>query len=83
MTTRQEYRATLQLAGGEELARDKAYAHNSGVRRSEALARSYAREHGVMLHGDKPVRDEHGYARTWRTVDGGHIVFATVVKLGG
>lgn len=74
---RQAYRATLWRVN-ELISEDVAYAHNSGVRKSEALARQYARDQGVILTGDKPERDEYGYTRVWRS-DAGHEVIACVV----
>lgn len=76
---RERYLVTL-CQGGELVADGLAYAHNSGVRKSESLAREYAREHGVVLHGSKPIRDEHGYTRWWRSVDGIHELTAFVAK---
>jgi hypothetical protein len=77
---RQQYRATLWSVN-EQISEGIAYAHNSGVRKSEALARDYARAHGIMLHGSKPNRDESGYARIWRSEDGTHEVIASVVRV--
>jgi hypothetical protein len=75
---RQQFTASLSR-GDELIAKAIAFAHNSGVRQSEALARAYARERGVMLHGDTPARDESGYVRVWRTADQSVALIARVV----
>jgi hypothetical protein len=77
---RQKFSVAL-LRGVEFIAEDTAYAHNSGVRKSEALAREYARAHGIILHGGKPHRDDSGYIRFWRSDDGQHEVTASVVPV--
>lgn len=77
---RQTYKASI-WAVADQLAEDTAYAHNSGVRKSEALVRRYARDNGVIMHGGKPHRDENGYARIWRSADGSHELVATVIPV--
>lgn len=75
---RQQFRATLWQVN-ELVSEDVAYAHNSGVRKSEALVRDFARSHGVIMHGGKPRRDETGYARIWKSADGSLEVVASVI----
>ena len=77
---RQTYKATLWRVN-ELVSEDVAYAHNSGVRKSEALVREFARDHGVMMHGDKPRRDKEGYTRVWRSPDGSHELMAVVIAV--
>lgn len=74
---RQPFRASITTPLGNVLADKVTYAHNSGIRATEALVRSYARHHGVVMHGEKPHRDETGYARIWRAE--GHELVAVVV----
>lgn len=58
---------------------------NAAIRASEALARDYAREHGIVLHGDRPTvygpvaQPGSVYRRTWRS--GGTVLFAEVVEV--
>lgn len=77
---RQKYNATLWRVN-ELIAEDVAYAHNSAVRKSEALVRQYARDHGVIMHGGTPHRDENGYARIWRSADGSLEVVTSVIPV--
>lgn len=76
---RQKYIAKLyyQLEPGY-VGHSIKYAHNSAVRETEAMAREYARKHGVELLGGKPSRDAHGYSRTWESADGQHRLLAHV-----
>lgn len=62
---RTTYQVVLANAAGVPMRHERTYAHNSGVRKSEALVREYARELGTSFHGDRPVRDESGYRREW------------------
>lgn len=69
------YRATL-TENGIQISHGVAYAHNSAVRKSEALIRDYARSHGVIMTADKAQRDGAVYTRRWQAP--GHEVTATV-----
>ena len=75
---RQKFRVAI-YRGTEELATDEAFAHNSGVRKSEALVREFARGHDTLMQGAQPHRDENGYARIWR--DGVHEIVAVVIPV--
>ena len=78
---RQKFSASIWKVT-DELARAEAFAHNSGVRKSEGLVREYARRHGVIMHGGKARRDhENGYTRIWRSEDGAHEVVAVVIPV--
>lgn len=72
---RTPYRATL-TENGIQIDHGIAYAHNSAVRKSEALVRTYARDHGVIMTGDKSSIDGAVYTRRWYAP--GHEVIATV-----
>lgn len=56
--------ATL-TENGTQIEHADAYAHNSAVRKSEALVRNYARTRGITLTGDKPTRVGTFYTRRW------------------
>lgn len=78
---RKTFKVVLSGPLGDTISEDIAYAHNSSVRKSEALVRSYARSHGVIMHGSKPVRDEEGYSRVWRSSDSTHEVVASTFEV--
>ncbi|WP_100492776.1 hypothetical protein [Mycobacteroides abscessus] len=61
---RTPYLATL-TENGTQIEHADAYAHNSAVRKSEALVRKHARTRGITLTGDKPTRDGTVYTRRW------------------
>lgn len=61
--TRTQFRATIRI-DGVVVDADTAYAFNSAIRRTEALARTYARRHGVVLHGGPSSSTGEKYART-------------------
>lgn len=76
---RQAYKVTLWRPENDLIWEATAYAHNSGVRKSEELVRRFARENGLTMTGGKPHRDENGYVRIWR--GSGREVTACVVPL--
>lgn len=68
---RQSYRATLTV-DGNIVSDAVGYAWNSTVRKSEMLARVYARSLGVILHGGTPECEGEkfnrtSYRRAWST----------------
>lgn len=65
-------------ATNETVSETVAYASNSGVRESEALARTQARATGEPLSAGKPERDERGYRRMWTGDRTGRKYLATV-----
>lgn len=75
---RQKFRVAL-YRGTDEIARDESFAHNSGVRKSEALVRAFAREHDTLMIGASPHRNDEGYSRQW--TDGTHTVIAVVIPI--
>ena len=77
---RQTFKASVWRAN-ELLSEGVAYAHNSGVRKSEALVREFARDRGVMMYGEQPNRDDEGYTRIWRSSDGQHELVACVIPV--
>lgn len=70
-----QYLATL-TENGIQIEHADAYAHNSAVRKSEALVRTYARTRGITLTGEKPTRVGALYTRRWHAP--GREVIATV-----
>ena len=50
---------------GRTIAMSEAYAMNSAIRASEALARDYARDHSMVLNGEQPTRYGQIYTRRW------------------
>lgn len=65
---RTQYMAAL-TENGTQIAHADAYAHNSAVRKSEALVRTYARNRGITLAGDRPTREGTLYIRRWYAPD--------------
>lgn len=62
---RKVFAVELVNTAGEVVSQDVAYAMNSAIRKSEALARDLARNHGVMLAGHAPSREGNHYRREW------------------
>jgi hypothetical protein len=61
------------------LATRDTWAWNSAVRASEALAREQARELGVTLEGETPLRIADRYTRRW--FGPGGVVLVTSVRV--
>ena len=67
--TRKTYTVTVETDDGSKIGATVAYAMNSGIRKSEAIVREYARARGVYYLGDMPYRDSEGrYRRTWQSL---------------
>lgn len=70
---------TVQSEDGTDIGRTTKSAFNSGVRATESLVRSVAREKGVAYVGSGPIRVGDVYRRVWRA-PGAPTLIATVAE---